>query len=95
MAIDALVEKLFKLRLERADAETAAAEARTGVAEAIGLPSSELGSINLSFDSIEQSSPETRIATRSRAVIPLFSRKPFSRIQSSLNIFPRYREPWS
>ena len=40
-----------------------------------------------SFDSSEHSSPDRPVATRSRAVMPLFSRKPFSRIQSSLNIF--------
>ena len=33
--------------------------------------------------------PDTRIATRSRAVSPPLSRNPFSRIHSSLNIFPR------
>jgi hypothetical protein len=43
--------------------------------------------------SIAYNSPDTRSATRSRAVMPLFSRNPFSAIHSSLNIFARYREP--
>ena len=42
-----------------------------------------------SLPSMASNSPETPDATRSRAVMPVFSRKPFSRIQSSLNIFPR------
>ena len=39
--------------------------------------------------SIEHNSPDTPEATRSAAVMPLRSRKPFSRIHSSLNILPR------
>ena len=40
-----------------------------------------------SLPSIASSSPDTPDATRSRAVSPVFSKNPFSRIQSSLNIF--------